>query len=583
MSFFYFIIAVVVLFLVFNLRSRVQKLESLIKSDTAPSKQASSYQPIIKETNSHSSSINNANEISIEENKISTTPDQLQQPVLPLIEKIIEWLKEDWILKLGALLLIFGFGWLTTYAFINNWIGPAGRIALGVSAGLFFMLIGWWRIQKYINQGGVFLVLGSTTILLTIFAAREIYGFFTPTSALLIMFISAAFVALASVKYNSRVLSLIGLGMASIAPLLVNFLNYNYIALFSYLLIVILGTTWIVFIKNRQELILSSLIIVFLYSLSFFSSGSLINQESLLFFAYAFVVLFFITNTFVFLKNINKEISSHLITAVANGLFLFVWITNVAPEKWQSLILLAWMLLFVIGGLVIFKITKKKEVLYVYMSIGIALLATATALEFEGAMLTIVYTIQGGIIALMTYLFLRDIKIAQKTCLLLIGPILLSFNSIMSKTWNTSIIHKDFLVLIVLAATLLGLGALFASFIEKNNNKEIQKNNAILLIIGSIYLYILLWLSLHTMLASNTAVIISLVVYTIIGITFYFYGLTIKKSLPRFYGGTLVMFVVARLLLVDISKMEISGRIITFFLIGALLVSTAFLGKKKRQ
>ncbi len=120
-------------------------------------------------------------------------------------ERFAAWIKEDWLLKLGALLLLIGFGWLATYAFLNNWIGPMGRIALGIIAGALFILLGWWRIQKYLHQGGVFLVLGSTTILLTTFAARQVYDFFTPFSALAIMFLSTAFVALASVKYRHNI------------------------------------------------------------------------------------------------------------------------------------------------------------------------------------------------------------------------------------------------------------------------------------------------------------------------------------------------------------------------------------------
>jgi len=73
---------------------------------------------------------------------------------------------------------------------------------------------------------------------------------------------------------------------------------------------------------------------------------------------------------------------------------------------------------------------------------------------------------------------------------------------------------------------------------------------------------------------------ISLMVYTIIGLICYFYGLTNEKNGLRLYGGALVGFVVGRLLLVDV---WIAGRIITFFLIGTLLVGTAFLGRKKQN
>ncbi len=41
-------------------------------------------------------------------------------------------------------------------------------------------------------------------------------------------------------------------------------------------------------------------------------------------------------------------------------------------------------------------------------------------------------------------------------------------------------------------------------------------------------------------------------------------------------------FVVLRLLTVDVWKMELTGRIITFLLVGALLMSTAFLVRKRQ-
>ncbi|MBI5222523.1 MAG: DUF2339 domain-containing protein [Candidatus Magasanikbacteria bacterium] len=118
-------------------------------------------------------------------------------------------------------------------------------------AGALFILLGWWRIKKYVHQGGVFLVLGSTTVLLTIFAAREIYDFFTPLSALIVMFLSTAFVALASIRYNNRVLALASLILASIAPLLTNAPTTDYVGLFSYLFVVTLGAIWIVALTGQ--------------------------------------------------------------------------------------------------------------------------------------------------------------------------------------------------------------------------------------------------------------------------------------------------------------------------------------------
>lgn len=618
MSFFILIVGILLLINVIGLRSRVQKLEKLIKNGGVQHISESNYQPQLPQTQTSPATVSSSlldyikqqfaqgvHKEDIAKNlvgagwhaydiekafKAANSTEQLNKDIhlsspidQDLSSKFADWLKEDWMLKLGALLLLIGFGWLTTYAFLNNWIGPMGRIALGIIAGTIFIILGWWRIQKYIHQGGIFLVLGSTVILLTIFAARGIYGFFTPASALVMMFLSTAFVAFASVKYNSRSLALASLILAGVAPLLVDAPTTDHVGLFAYLFIVTLGAIWIVALTGRRELTLAALILISFYSLPHILLLTK-TTETLLLFAYAFTTLFFITNTIGILKLKGKDIIPDLIAAAGNGLFLLAWIMAVAPNEWKSLIISAWMIVFAVGAFSIFKITQRREPFYVYAGVGIAMLAAATSAELHGATLTIAYTIECGAISLLAYLFLRDIKIALRMNLLLIWPVVLSLNSIDSYVWRTGVIHKEFFVLLVLGLTFLGLGLFFLRNINKDSSMESRQLNIALLVVGSLYMYMLLWLSLHAGLENdNTAVLISLVVYTIIGLASYFYGLTNNKRGLQIYGGVLVGFVVARLFLVDIWRMVLAGRIITFFSIGALLVGTAFLGKKNRS
>jgi uncharacterized membrane protein len=121
-----------------------------------------------------------------------------------------------------------------------------------------------------------------------------------------------------------------------------------------------------------------------------------------------------------------------------------------------------------------------------------------------------------------------------------------------------------------------------------------QYLSKIFLLIGSVYLYILLWLSLQSGLRDFTlgelngyslAVFIALTIYTIIGIISYFYGFTRDRRDLLLYGGSLIGVVVIRLLTVEIWQMQLTGRIITFFLIGILLIiaSTTFLTKKSNK
>ena len=81
----------------------------------------------------------------------------------------------------------------------------------------------------------------------------------------------------------------------------------------------------------------------------------------------------------------------------------------------------------------------------------------------------------------------------------------------------------------------------------------------------------------------DMATMTTLVIYTIFGLIAYFSGLYGDDLARRTYGIALLAFVVIRLIIVDVWQMELFGRVITFLAIGVLLMSTAFLTKKKKN
>ncbi len=572
----------VLLFLIYRINSKVDHLEQIIKSGSAASPQTSTQ----------------SNPTATPQPTTPPPPVSIPRSSEPAaINKLFAWIKDDWLLKLGALLLLIAFGWFATYAFLNNWIGPLGRIALGIIAGISILALGWWRIRKYVHQGAIFTVLGSTVILLTIFAAREIYDFFNPATALSVMFISTALVALISVKYRVISLAISSIVLAGIAPLLTNSPDPNYIALFSYLMIIVLGTIWITTITKWRELTAVSLILIAVYSLPHLLSMVNTDRDTLLLFTYGFATLFFLTNTIGILKHKKEEIIPDLYTAAGNGLLLLAWIIVAAPDQWTSLIIAFWMIIFTVGAFVIFRITRRREPFYVYAGIGVVMLAAATAVELGGAALTIAYAIESGLVSLIAYLMIRRVSLAERLSLLMIGPIILSFENITSNSWRipyrhralaytdnwmSRVFHQDFFVLLILAATLIGLGIYYWQEHRQKPQPTRKRLHIILIITGSIYIHLLIWLSLHAALINNDiATMISLVIFTIIGLVTYFLGLMKNIKPLRVYGGIVLGLVVARLLLIDVWDMDLIRKIITFFSIGALLAGTAFISKAK--
>ena len=308
-----------------------------------------------------------------------------------VVNNFIVWVKQDFMVKLGAFLLLIAFGWFVSYAFANNWIGAMGRIMLGLIFGALIMALGMWRIETRPHQGGIFMVLGSSIVILTLYAARELYDMFTPTVALVMMFLSVALVSFVSVRYSRKNLALSGLILAGVAPLFTATPDPDVVGLSLYLLVTVLGTLWVVYLRGWSVLTFAALGIVFLYHLPYIDS----MNETGIWFGFLFTAIFFVANLVGLIANKGGENKkSHLFTAVGTGIYVILWILGGVADEWQSLVLVLWMLVFSVGGFILYRALDKLTPFYIYGGTSIILLAAATAVELSGPVLTIAYTLE---------------------------------------------------------------------------------------------------------------------------------------------------------------------------------------------
>jgi uncharacterized membrane protein len=532
-----------------------------------------------------------------------------------VVDRFVEWLREDWLLKLGALLVIMAFGWLVSYAFVNNWIGPAGRITLGVVSGVGFMLFGWWRQEKVLQQGNIFVLLGATVVLVSIYAARSVYDFFTPEIALLGMFLTSAFVTYLSLSVKSRSLALSGVIFAFLAPMLTNTPDPNVIGLFAYLLVIVLGSIWVVVLNGQEEVALAGLLGVMFYSLP--QMGSLRgDSELLVLFAYVLAAIFFVVGVIGLKSDQDRKYTAEIVIAALNALLLLMWIVSSVPENWQSMILSVWAIVFVSGAYLLFGWSGRRVDFYVHASIAVCYVAAATAAELEGAALTIAFTIEVALIIAMVYVVLKDIKAVRNASWLFVIPVILSFASMGSSEWNRGVLHSDFFVLLVLTGALLGTGVFIYSWLRRAGagdmaagfgattvmgantgvtgsgvgkggeagEEDVNLVAKVLVNGGAIYAYILVWLVYGAMFVDmDTAIFYSLLTYTLVGLGIYYYGFYNWRKTFQTHGAVVLGLVVARLLIVDVWGMDLVGRIVTFFVIGVLLLSTAFYTRNRNN
>jgi uncharacterized membrane protein len=580
------IIGIIILFVrLSDLTDRIKKIEQSSSFTTVQQKSSIPQTPQVEG--------NVLSDVQKKEELISPvqTINQLESKQIPQTDVFTDfgnWFKQNWLLKTGVLLILIGFGWFISYAFIHNWIGPVGKVTLGFGVGSIIALFGALRMEKNKTQGVTFLILGSALVIITSYAARLVYDFFTPTVALAIVFLVSTYISLCALLFKTRSLAIYGLLIAYVAPLLTHG-AFDVKLLFTYLALVSVASIWVAIFREWREINAISLVGFILFSLPYISGiQALVSFDKIFVSAIIFIMgfIYFMVSVLGIIYTNTETEQSDVVVAIFDSVLLILATIAFIPKELQSLTLTVIMLLFAFGSFAVFSKTQKIQFFYVYALISIALLAIATAIELDGPALIYAYILESSIISIAGYIITRKIDVGYILSLFMIGPVCMSLPSIVSTNWSYGIFHDDFGILCMIGIVLSGLGLFYYySDQEKKKYGDVSTSKAygILGIIGSLFFLILIWLCAGALLERAVAIFVSLVMYTIIGISTYFYGLTADKAVIKHYGTALLVFVIFRLLLIDIWSMQTSAKVITFISIGVLFISTAFIGKKVKD
>ncbi len=243
--FFGIIVIAVVLFLVSRQNSRIERLEKLIGAGL-PSKPAA---PVSSSVNAQSASPSVSPAAPAP--SAAQTPSNLP-PKIP-VEKNEES-SGRFLGKLGIAAVLLGVAFFLKYAFDNNWIGPAGRVMIGILAGIGFIGVGQILRGKYMKYSDLLMGGGSAILYLSIYSAYTFYHLITASTASVFMLCVTALTLAISVVNATQTLSLVGVVGAFATPFLVNTGTDTMSTLFIYMTIVNIGVLGISFFKKWPKL-----------------------------------------------------------------------------------------------------------------------------------------------------------------------------------------------------------------------------------------------------------------------------------------------------------------------------------------
>ncbi|MEY2640906.1 MAG: hypothetical protein RL150_299 [Candidatus Parcubacteria bacterium] len=522
---------------------------------------------------------------------VGTPPGMPMAPAAPQADVDSEnalgaWIKENWLSKLGVLFILIAFGWFVSYAFVHNWIGPVGRILLGFVFGAALCAFGAWRMAVRKGEAQVLVVLGSAIVLITAYAARTVYNFLDPISVLGISVLVAAYVAVLAYKWNLERLAVFGALIALCAPLFTHTPEPSAVGLFSYLGVVTLGFVWLSVLRGWGSVAVATLLGVFLYALPFMFGDMVADSDrtAVVVITSLLSLVFFTTNVFTVVRSQQERGSGAGTIAVGNALLILSVTLGLVVAELQSLLLAGWMIIFAAGSLYVSAAAKRQTFFYMYGLIAILFLGVATAIELSGPVLTIAFILEAAIVTMLTFVVTKSLPHTARLSVVMVVPVLAAFGSLFASSWYNGVAHQDGAVVLLTTIMLLAVGGFLAArYVPGTTASAVRTAYIWNLSAAAFYGFAYVWLATHALFTDDVATMISLALYTIIGLVTYLRGRTTEQRALKTFGFIVLLLVIIRLLIIDVWQMPLALRIVTFLVIGILLVSTTFIRRNNHH
>lgn len=200
-----------------------------------------------------------------------------------------------WLNRIGIAAVLIGVSYFLKFAFDNGWIGPAGRIAIGLIAGIVIVL--WserFRSRGYRVFSYSLKAVGIGTLYLSLWAAFQVYHLITSSgTAFVCMLVVTASTCAMAWSQDAEILAVFAITGGFSTPLLLSTGENREIALFSYVVLLDLGILALVAFKPWRRLLLLGFVGTLLLYVGWDSEFySRVQIAPTLFFATVFFLIF---------------------------------------------------------------------------------------------------------------------------------------------------------------------------------------------------------------------------------------------------------------------------------------------------
>ncbi|MDE3136907.1 MAG: DUF2339 domain-containing protein [Acidobacteriota bacterium] len=505
------------------------------------------------------------------------------------LEKIVA---ERWLNYLGIIAMLFATAFFIKYAFDSRWVGPRGRVAVGLLCGSLIVL---WsdRLRRrgygYFSEG--IAGLGASVLYLSVWGGWHYYRMFPTGVALAGMIVVTAAMAAITIGRDSQRLAFLTLAGGFVTPLLLSTGRNHEIVLFTYTGVLAAAMLGLERLRQWRWLPPLTFLAAEAYFWTWYAASYRPEKLGLtLFFATGFFLLFAVL-PHVESRRKGRLAGMEILVAVAN---LFCYLAALRELLWPDhrWLLTAAYLLLGAAHLAVEKSLPQplsgetRSLRRLLVALSLICISLAIPARLDHAWLTMAWAIEGAVIVWLGARIVSWRLRAPGLLLLGVAAIRLLFLEIPAPhfLWNL----RFFTFAVAVACFAISAKAL----VESTRDTPAHERNLAALLLVAVSGYSLLELSLEFWDLFGRIQVPGMehwpaqqmalsVLWTIFAAALVIAGMARKSALLRWQALALFALVVGKVFLYDLSSLQRFYRILSFLVLGVLLLGVSFLYQRR--
>ncbi len=498
-----------------------------------------------------------------------------------------------WLNRVGIIALLLAVSFFLKYAFDNEWIGPSGRVAFGLLSGTGLLVFSQWLLRRgygYFSSGIAGLAAG--VLYLSLYAAWSFYQLFPQPVAFAGMIVVTGTMVAIALGRDSQPLALLAQVGGLITPILLSTGKDAQIPLFIYLAVLNGGMLVVARLRSWRSLELVAFAGTTIYFWAWIEEFYKVSKLGRTAF---FATLFFVQFGAVPIlqsRRLGNIASAHVILALANaGAFLGVLqYLLYRDHRWALTVAVLALAAAYLGAARLLPISKTGErsvSRLLFAGLALTFVTLAIPIRLDGKWITIAWAVEGAVLIWSGFqVNLRLLRWAGIVLFIIAGARLLLFKvSAQEFLWNPRFL--TYAIVVASFAAAFAFSRRHRGMLSDGERRafEIVGLAANVLLVSSLSLEV--WglfgrmrldLGADTRLTQQLALSL---LWTLYATGLMLWGVRSGSAAVRWLGLALFSVVVVKVFLYDLSFLERIYRIVSFAVLGVLLVVVSFFYQQK--